>query len=214
MKRRDFLQGAGAVAIWPLRWVPCFSDDQRQSPKVMTVTGEITADQLGKMLPHEHILVDFIGADQVSRERYDADDVFNIMLPYVKQAKARGLRDVRRLHAGLFGPRSKTAPKAFPSDRGEVPYEHRLLRGTRGKVPAGTCFPGVCRHVGQTLDRGMEGWDRRHGNPPWLHQDWCGCRPADGHQPKAGSSCRPLPFGNRADHRGPHRGREGGFGAD
>ena len=30
--------------------------------------------QLGKMLPHEHILVDFVGADEVRPDRYDADE--------------------------------------------------------------------------------------------------------------------------------------------
>ena len=42
------------------------------------------------MLPHEHILVDFVGADGVSPDRYDADEAFKVMLPFVKQAKESG----------------------------------------------------------------------------------------------------------------------------
>ena len=37
----------------------------------MTVTGAIGANQLGVTLPHEHVLVNFVGADKVSRQRYD-----------------------------------------------------------------------------------------------------------------------------------------------
>jgi phosphotriesterase-related protein len=39
---------------------------------------------------HEHILVDFIGAAEVSRSRYDASAVFNAVLPHLKQARRLG----------------------------------------------------------------------------------------------------------------------------
>lgn len=39
---------------------------------------------------HEHILVDFIGAAQVSPSRYDANAVFNAVLPHLKQARRLG----------------------------------------------------------------------------------------------------------------------------
>ena len=32
---------------------------------------------------HEHVLVDFIGADEVSPSRYDADAVFSTVLPHL-----------------------------------------------------------------------------------------------------------------------------------
>jgi phosphotriesterase-related protein len=88
MKRRNFLQAA--VAAVPLSYVPCFADYESKPRRVMTVTGEVPPDQLGKMLPHEHILVDFVGADKARPNRYDADEVFNVMLPFVKQVKEAG----------------------------------------------------------------------------------------------------------------------------
>ena len=42
------------------------------------------------VLVHEHILVDFIGADKVSRDRYNADDVFRSAAPKLKVLKATG----------------------------------------------------------------------------------------------------------------------------
>jgi phosphotriesterase-related protein len=39
---------------------------------------------------HEHVLVDFIGADQVSTSRYDAAQALKVILPHIAQAKALG----------------------------------------------------------------------------------------------------------------------------
>jgi phosphotriesterase-related protein len=39
---------------------------------------------------HEHVLVDFIGAAEVSPSRYDADTVFKAVLPHLQQARTLG----------------------------------------------------------------------------------------------------------------------------
>ncbi len=57
---------------------------------VQTVTGALDADRLGLTLMHEHVLVDFIGASQVSARRYDAKMVFTTVLPYLTEARALG----------------------------------------------------------------------------------------------------------------------------
>lgn len=56
----------------------------------MTVNGPVSPSQLKFTLSHEHVLVDFIGADQVNKNRYNADDVFNTALPFLKDVKNRG----------------------------------------------------------------------------------------------------------------------------
>jgi len=58
---------------------------------IQTVRGQIKPSELGMTLIHEHIMVDFIGADKVSKERYDADEVFDVMLPYLEEIKALGV---------------------------------------------------------------------------------------------------------------------------
>lgn len=55
--------------------------------QIMTVLGPIQPDELGFTLTHEHVLVDFIGAEEVSRARYDAEEVFRIALPFLEQAR-------------------------------------------------------------------------------------------------------------------------------
>lgn len=64
-------------------------DDELYS--IQTVLGRIKPSQLGMTLIHEHIMVDFIGADKASKDRYDADEVFEVMLPYLNEIRALGV---------------------------------------------------------------------------------------------------------------------------
>ena len=66
-----------------------FSQDSTTG-MVTTVSGLIPSTELGITLMHEHILVDFIGADEVSRDRYNQDEVFAVALPHLKRLKALG----------------------------------------------------------------------------------------------------------------------------
>lgn len=56
----------------------------------MTVMGLIDPSDMGFALTHEHVSVDFIGADQVSKDRYSEDAAFKKILPYLQQAEALG----------------------------------------------------------------------------------------------------------------------------
>jgi phosphotriesterase-related protein len=104
MRRRDFLQaGAALAAATHFAHVACLADDREQAPRVMTVTGEMAADQLGRTLPHEHVLVDFVGAEQVSPDRYSAEEAFQVMLPYVKQAREAGCRTIAECTPAYLG---------------------------------------------------------------------------------------------------------------
>src|SRR5262245_20064876 len=62
----------------------------RSKPVIDTVAGPIPADALGVTLMHEHVLVDFVGADQVNPSRYDPDQVFHAVLPHLRQARMLG----------------------------------------------------------------------------------------------------------------------------
>lgn len=57
---------------------------------VQTVCGPLPPEELGVTLMHEHILVDFIGADRVSRARYDPEAVFKAALPPLQQLRELG----------------------------------------------------------------------------------------------------------------------------
>jgi phosphotriesterase-related protein len=58
----------------------------------MTVSGPVPTDKIGITLTHEHILVDFIGADSISESRWERTKVINRSLPYLRQIKELGCR--------------------------------------------------------------------------------------------------------------------------
>jgi phosphotriesterase-related protein len=62
------------------------------APRVMTVRGPIPPAELGLTLPHEHVVVDFIGAEKAAGRRYDQDAAFELALPHLRALKERGCR--------------------------------------------------------------------------------------------------------------------------
>ena len=87
MDRRAFLAALPALSAgrpWLAR--------PRPPQRVSTVRGPVSATALGTTLVHEHVLVDFVGADKVSRQRYDADEAFRTVLPHLLALKERGGR--------------------------------------------------------------------------------------------------------------------------
>jgi phosphotriesterase-related protein len=88
MHRREFLQTTLALAM--LSRPGRLMADEPYEGQVVTITGPVPPDKLGTTLPHEHVLVDFIGADRVSPDRYDRDEVVEVVLPHLKQVREAG----------------------------------------------------------------------------------------------------------------------------
>ncbi|PPK99274.1 phosphotriesterase family protein [Parapedobacter indicus] len=89
MKRRAFIQN-GLLATIPLAGITPPQWLLASPAQVMTVNGPVPVGKLGTVLPHEHLLVDFVGADQVSPTRYEQDEVFDTLLPYLREARRQG----------------------------------------------------------------------------------------------------------------------------
>ncbi len=60
--------------------------------KVITVSGEIPFSAMGKTLHHEHLLVDFIGADSIGYHRWNKAKVVEKVLPYLLEIKKSGYK--------------------------------------------------------------------------------------------------------------------------
>ncbi|GBD36467.1 Phosphotriesterase homology protein [bacterium HR36] len=90
LSRRTFHRTGVA---WLLgHWMPgAWAQDVRPA-QILTVRGPIAASEAGVALVHEHVLVDFVGADRVSPKRYDAEEVFRTVLPYLQQVRKLGCR--------------------------------------------------------------------------------------------------------------------------
>jgi phosphotriesterase-related protein len=61
---------------------------------IMTVNGPESPGKMGITLEHEHILVDFIGADSTGYFRWNRDSVIKKALPAVLEAKKRGVKTI------------------------------------------------------------------------------------------------------------------------
>jgi phosphotriesterase-related protein len=62
----------------------------RRARSIDTVLGPISPRRLGRTLMHEHILVDFAGADKIAPGRYDPDDAFRVALPHLQKLRSLG----------------------------------------------------------------------------------------------------------------------------
>jgi phosphotriesterase-related protein len=57
---------------------------------IMTVKGPVKVSEMGVFLIHEHILVDFIGADSINENRWDKSLVYEKALPFLLAVKDLG----------------------------------------------------------------------------------------------------------------------------
>ena len=55
--------------------------------EIITVTGGISIKKMGKTLTHEHLLVDFIGADSIGYHRWNREEVVEKVLPYLEEIR-------------------------------------------------------------------------------------------------------------------------------
>jgi phosphotriesterase-related protein len=101
MNRREFL-GTGAGLMLSAFAARTWSAD-REKLQVVTVEGAISPEDMGRTLVHEHVLVDFIGADAVSRDRYDRQEVFRSVLPHLKRVKELGCRTLIECTPNFLG---------------------------------------------------------------------------------------------------------------
>lgn len=75
--------------------------DSRQY--IMTVNGPESPGKMGITLEHEHILVDFIGADSTGYFRWNRDSVIKKAIPVVLKAKENGVRTIVECTPAFLG---------------------------------------------------------------------------------------------------------------
>ena len=64
----------------------------QDAPYLMTVNGPIPADSMGLALIHEHVFLDWSGADSINPAEWDEEAAFRLILPYLQEMKAQGVR--------------------------------------------------------------------------------------------------------------------------
>jgi phosphotriesterase-related protein len=72
--------------------VPFLMKFPLEEPFTNSVRGKINVSDLGMTLIHEHVLVDFIGADKITPDRWNHEDVIKKVLPYLLEIKEKGIQ--------------------------------------------------------------------------------------------------------------------------
>ncbi|MBT4138008.1 MAG: phosphotriesterase [Candidatus Latescibacteria bacterium] len=100
--RRTFIQNSlltlGALATGPSLYA-------QSNPKVMTVTGLISSEKIGFTLPHEHVMSIF-GGPIAQHAKYNEEELFGIVIPYLKKLKGMGLTTLCDCTTAYFGRRA------------------------------------------------------------------------------------------------------------
>ncbi len=65
--------------------------DENADGFVMTVKGPLPSAEMGQTLSHEHVLVDWAGADKTGYHRWDRDSVMDIVLPRLDEISSLGV---------------------------------------------------------------------------------------------------------------------------
>lgn len=71
--------------------------------KIITVGGEVKARDMGTTLIHEHVLVDWIGADSTGYHRWDREKVIEQALPYFEEAREKGVDTILECTPAYLG---------------------------------------------------------------------------------------------------------------
>lgn len=87
--RRKFIKQA-SVAVIGSFILPKLGMGNTKGGMVMTINGLVKPSDLKFTLSHEHVIVDFIGAEKYSKDRYNAEEVFNTALPFLQDVKKLG----------------------------------------------------------------------------------------------------------------------------
>ena len=73
------------------------------SPYLVTTSGQRAVSSMKLILPHEHILVDFGGAEVANPSRYDANEVYDFALPQLIRARMSGVSCVMECTVEYLG---------------------------------------------------------------------------------------------------------------
>ncbi|WAC12713.1 phosphotriesterase family protein [Dyadobacter pollutisoli] len=68
-----------------------------------SVNGKINVSELGTTLIHEHVLVDFIGADKITPDRWKHEEVIKKVLPHLLEIKAKGIKTIAECTPAFIG---------------------------------------------------------------------------------------------------------------
>jgi phosphotriesterase-related protein len=89
-----------AVVLFFLSGLGC---SEKSDKVILTVTGPIPASKMGVTLVHEHVLVDFIGADSTGYYRWDREEAAGRIAPYLEELRELGVQTLIECTPAFLG---------------------------------------------------------------------------------------------------------------
>lgn len=78
-------------------------NDSPESLQFISVTGPVFSSDMGRTLIHEHVLVDWIGADSTGYHRWNREEVIEKVLPYLLEASEKGVETIMECTPAYLG---------------------------------------------------------------------------------------------------------------
>ena len=88
-------------ALFLLLMVSC--QPAEEDLQIITVNGSIFSTDMGTTLMHEHVMVDWIGADSTGYHRWDRTEVVERVLPYFLEAGEKGVQTIIEFTPAYLG---------------------------------------------------------------------------------------------------------------
>lgn len=81
-----------AFIFWMIFLLAGCQSGEEPAAIVMTVSGPIDQSEMGKTLIHEHVFLDWTGADSMDATLWNEEEAFQVILPYLTEMKDQGVK--------------------------------------------------------------------------------------------------------------------------
>jgi phosphotriesterase-related protein len=128
---------------------------------IISVTGNIPLSKVGVSLSHEHLLVDFIGAEKYSRARWNEEVAFNKILPFLKEVKEAGVQTLFDCTPNYLGRDAKLLRRLSVASNVKIVTNTGLYGGSDNKFLPAYAFPESAQQLAQRwiteFEKGIDG---------------------------------------------------------
>ncbi len=132
-----------------------------QAQDVISVTGNVPLSKVDISLSHEHLLVDFIGAEKYSRARWNEEVAFNKILPYLKEVKEAGVQTLFDCTPNYLGRDAKLLRRLSVASNVRIVTNTGLYGGSDNKYLPAYAFTESAQQLAQRwiteFEKGIDG---------------------------------------------------------